>query len=209
MTIAGGSRPAPDRTLRGGRRTTSSVPEELVTAAQAGDRAAIAQVLERVRPTIARYCRARLERAAWSALSADDVTQDACLALLAALPRYRRESAAFLAFVHGIAAHKVVDAQRSLVRTRSRPVADVPDVVAPDPGPEQHVLRDELATRLTALLEELPVVQRRILASRILHGLSVAETARAVGATPGAVRVAQHRALKWLRTTVAPPPLTA
>ncbi len=151
-----------------------------------------------------RYCRARLERAGWSALSADDVTQDVCLALLAALPRYRYEGATFLAFAHGIAAHKVVDAQRSLVRARSDPVADVPDVVAPGPGPEQHVLRTELSARLTALLEELPAVQRTILASRFLAGLSTEETARAVGATPGAVRVAQHRALKWLRTTVAP-----
>ncbi len=202
-------RPVPGPTPRGGQHATSAVPEELVTAAQAGDRAAIAQVLERVRPAIARYCRARLERTAWSALSADDVTQEACVALLAALPRYRHENVAFLAFVYGITAHKVVDAQRSLVRTRSHRVADVPDVVSPDPGPEQCVLHNELSRRLSALLAELPLRERRILASRLLHGLSAEETARAVGGKPGAVRVAQHRALKCLRATIGRPPLTA
>ncbi|MEU5692502.1 sigma factor-like helix-turn-helix DNA-binding protein [Actinosynnema sp. NPDC020468] len=50
-----------------------------------------------------------------------------------------------------------------------------------------------------AFLRGLPVGQREILLLRVAVGLSTEETAHAVGSTPNAVRVAQHRALAALR----------
>ena len=44
-----------------------------------------------------------------------------------------------LAFVYGIAAHKVADAHRAAARNRSEPVADVPDEPETDAGPEQRL----------------------------------------------------------------------
>jgi RNA polymerase sigma-70 factor (ECF subfamily) len=44
--------------------------------------------------------------------------------------------------------------------------------------------------------------QREILVLRVVVGLSAEETAIAVGSTPGAVRVAQHRALNKLRNAM-------
>jgi RNA polymerase sigma-70 factor (ECF subfamily) len=49
------------------------------------------------------------------------------------------------------------------------------------------------------LLGVLPERQREILVLRVVLGLSADETAEVVGSTPGAVRVAQHRALTRLR----------
>jgi RNA polymerase sigma-70 factor (ECF subfamily) len=49
------------------------------------------------------------------------------------------------------------------------------------------------------LLDVLPDRQREILVLRVVLGMSAEETAVAVGSTPGAVRVAQHRALARLR----------
>ena len=48
----------------------------------------------------------------------------------------------------------------------------------------------------------MPDKQREILVLRVVVGLSAEQTADAVGSTPGAVRVAQHRALSRLRRTV-------
>ena len=48
-----------------------------------------------------------------------------------------------------------------------------------------------------------PEKQREILVLRVVVGLSAEETAEAVGSTPGAVRVAQHRALGRLRKEIA------
>ncbi len=52
------------------------------------------------------------------------------------------------------------------------------------------------------LLATLPEKQREILILRVVVGMSAEETAEAVGSTPGAVRVAQHRALAKLKSQI-------
>ncbi|MBW4720930.1 sigma-70 family RNA polymerase sigma factor [Saccharothrix sp. SC076] len=177
-----------------------SVPPEVVTRAVAGDRAAVDRLLRAVRPAVLRYCRARLG----GALPApDDVAQEVCLAVLQALPRYRDQGRPFLAFVYGIAAHKVADAHRYGARNRVDPVAEVPDGPGAEAGPELVLLRGELSEEMARLLAVLPPKQREILLLRVVVGLSAEETAEAVESTPGAVRVAQHRALTKLRKELA------
>jgi len=178
---------------------TTDVPDELVTAAMAGDRDAVGRVLTIIRPLVVRYCRARLGAPDRSSASADDVAQEVCLAVLTALPGYRVQGKPFLAFVYGIAAHKVIDAHRASARNRSEPVAEIPDAMEAADGPEQRALRLELSGEMGQLLDQLPDKQREILVLRVVVGLSAEETAEAVGSTPGAVRVAQHRALARLR----------
>ena len=174
-----------------------------VRAAVEGDPRAIERVLASIRPLVVRYCRARVGRQERNFASADDVAQEVCLAVLTALPGYRDQGRPFLAFVYGIAAHKVADAHRAAGRNRSEPVADVPDGPEKDAGPEQRALRQELTAQMNDLLQVLPDKQREIVLLRVVVGLSAEETAEAVGSTPGAVRVAQHRALARLRKTLS------
>jgi RNA polymerase sigma-70 factor (ECF subfamily) len=171
----------------------------IVSAAVEGDRRSTDRLLALVRPLVVRYCRARVGRQERSFASADDVAQEVCLAVLTALPSYRDQGRPFLAFVYGIAAHKVADAHRAAARNRAEPVAQVPDEPELQAGPEQTAMRAELSEQMTSLLQVLPDKQREILVLRVVVGLSAEETADAVGSTPGAVRVAQHRALTRLR----------
>jgi RNA polymerase sigma-70 factor (ECF subfamily) len=181
---------------------TTDGPDELVARAMTGDPQAVGTVIALIRPMVVRYCRARLGRMDRSSVSADDVAQEVCLAVLTALPGYRVQGRPFLAFVYGIASHKVIDAHRAATRNRSEPVADIPDAVEVSDGPEQRALRIELSSEMGKLLETLPEKQREILVLRVVVGLSAEETAEAVGSTPGAVRVAQHRALARLRKSM-------
>ncbi|MEV8436576.1 sigma-70 family RNA polymerase sigma factor [Actinosynnema sp. NPDC051121] len=177
--------------------------EDDVRAAVAGDRRAVESLLAAVRPLVVRYCRARVGRQERSSASADDVAQEVCVALLTALPSYKDHGRPFLAFVYGIAAHKVADAHRAALRNRAEPVPELPD--SPDDehvGPEQSALRVELSQRMGELLRLLPDKQREILVLRVVVGLTAEQTADAVDATPGAVRVAQHRALARLRREI-------
>lgn len=174
----------------------------LVQAAIGGDQRAVDRVLATVRPLVLRYCRARVGRQERSYASADDVAQDVCLAVLTALPTYRDQGRPFLAFVYGIAAHKVADARRVAARNRIDPVAEVPDAPEAQAGPEQRAIHQEMAGELGELLGQLSDTQRDILILRVIVGLSAEETARIVGSTPGAVRVAQHRALSRLRADI-------
>lgn len=160
-------------------------------------------LLRRISPLVARYCRARVGRQEKTSASADDVAQEVCLAVITALPNYRDQGRPFLAFVYGIAAHKVADAHRSAARNKSDPVEEIPDEPVQVDGPEQRALQSDLAGRMGRLLGTLPDKQREILVLRVVVGLSAEETADAVGSTPGAVRVAQHRALSRLRKVLS------
>lgn len=171
-----------------------------VAEAVAGDRDALREVLGTIRPIVVRYCRARIGTAERSGLSADDVAQEVCLAAMMALPRYQDQGRPFLAFVYGIAAHKVADAHRASARNRAEPTDEVPERISTVTGPEQRAIDSDAAARMDALLKVLPEKQREILILRVVVGLSAEETADAVGSTAGAVRVAQHRALAKLRT---------
>ncbi len=157
------------------------------------------KLLRRIGPLVVRYCRAKVGHQERSSVSADDVAQEVLYAVLKALPNYRDQGRPFLAFVYGIAAHKVADAHRSAGRNRSDPMSDVPDSAIQSDGPEQRVLQDELSGEMDRMLGLLPPKQREIVVLRVMVGLSAEETAQAVGSTPGAVRVAQHRALGRLR----------
>jgi RNA polymerase sigma-70 factor (ECF subfamily) len=173
-----------------------------VAEAIAGSRDALREVLETIRPIVVRYVRARLGTAERVGLSAEDVAQEVCLAAIQALPRYHDQGRPFLAFVYGIASHKVADARRAAARNRSEPTDEVPERWSSDLGPEQLAMQADSAARLKKLMEQLPEKQREILTLRIVVGLSAEETAEAVGSTPGAVRVAQHRALSRLKSEI-------
>ncbi|MEQ4715042.1 MULTISPECIES: sigma-70 family RNA polymerase sigma factor [Nonomuraea] len=179
-------------------RTDDSDLRELTSLAVQGDRTAIESLLGELRPMVVRYCRARLGRVSGQYHIADDVAQEVCIAVLSALPRYRDMGRPFASFVFGIASHKVADALRSSVRS-AVPTQDLPDGPDDGPGPEETVVRYIEVEHARRLLARLPDNQRELLLLRVVSGLSAEETGNVLGMSPGAVRVAQHRALARLR----------
>lgn len=176
--------------------------DAVVADAVAGDRDALREVVETIRPIVVRYCRARVGTVERGGLSADDVAQEVCLAAITALPRYRDRGRPFLAFVYGIAAHKVADAHRAAGRDLSYPAETLPEQRSVEAGPEEMAIEADSVVRMNELLEVLPDKQREILILRVVVGLSAEETATAVGTSAGAVRVAQHRALARLKSEI-------
>jgi RNA polymerase sigma-70 factor (ECF subfamily) len=174
--------------------------DAVVAQAVTGDHNALREVLETIRPIVVRYCRARVGTVDRGGLSADDVAQEVCLATITALPRYRDRGRPFLAFLYGIAAHKVADAHRAAGRDLAYPTDAIPERWSNDAGPEQLAIEADSVSRMSEMLEILPAKQREILILRVVVGLSAEETAAAVGSTTGAVRVAQHRALSRLKS---------
>jgi RNA polymerase sigma-70 factor, ECF subfamily len=179
-----------------------TAPEgKLVERAVQGDTGATAALLALVRPGVLRYCRAHLGRTGGRYTTADDVAQEVLIAVLRSLPRFRDEGRPFSAFVYGIAAHKIADAQRAAVRhlavTPVDTLLEQPDAA---PGPEQQALATDEARRLSELLGHLSDVHREIVVLRVAVGLSAEEVGGTLGMSAGAVRVAQSRALAHLRT---------
>jgi RNA polymerase sigma-70 factor, ECF subfamily len=177
---------------------TASDLSAVALLARDGDRDATAALLGRVRALAHRYCRARLATYPAGQQLADDVAQDVCIAVLSALPRYQSRGKPFEAFVHGIAARKVADAQRTVARA-DRPTDAVPDEIDAGPTPEEEALNAADLKQAMNLLDELPERLREVVVLRVAAGMTAEETGRSLGMSAGAVRVAQHRALSRLR----------
>lgn len=119
-----------------------------------------------------------------------------------ALPKYRETGEGFLAFVYGIASHKVADHYRYRQRRPTSALLEEPELPDSDAGPEQQALDGDGIRRVRSLLDGLSPRRREIVMLRAIVGLTVQETADAMSTTPGAVRVAQHRALRTLRRSL-------
>lgn len=183
-------------------KLTGDELDQAVRDAGRGDRNALTSVLESVRDPVLRYCRGRVGVADRHLFSADDIAQEVLMAVMTAVPRYQDQGRPFMAFVYGIASHKVADALRAAGRVKADPTDEVPESVENHSGPEQLAVEADVGRRMRKLLEILPEKQREIIVLRLVVGLSAEETAAAVGSSPGAVRVAQHRALNKLRSTL-------
>lgn len=145
---------------------------ELLAAAATGDRVATRRVGALVAAPVSRYCRARLGRSPL----ADEVAREVVATVLAALGR-TTDVPAFHALVYRAASDRVGRVAAGLTRAPS----------AAAPG-------------LPAFLGDLAPRRREVLVLRVAVGLSVEQTAWALGTTPGDVRIAQHAALESLRT---------
>lgn len=174
---------------------------ELAIVARSTPGSATEALLGQVRTMALRYARARLGRYGVED-AAQDVAQEVCVAVLTALPSFDDRGLPFEAFVYSIAARKVADAQRRVMRSAA-PMAEVPEHADEQAGPEHVALMRDDAAQVMTLLATLPPAQREIVILRVALGMSTEETAAALGMTVGAVRVAQHRALTKLREQYA------
>jgi|GEM_PF-95732 len=181
--------------------------EELAKiVSETGDPHATTMLLTMINPFVVRYCRARIGPGGGT-VSADDIAQDVILAAFDNLQTYQyQEGRSFMAYIYTIAHHKVVDYYRAITRNRTDAYETIPETpsLAASDNPETSYLHLVEREQVEALLGILPPIQRDILILRVVVGLSAEETAQIVGAaSPGAVRVSQHRALRSLRQQVA------
>jgi RNA polymerase sigma-70 factor, ECF subfamily len=187
-------------TRMGGDRKMSRPETELVRRAACGDGEAVARVFTEIQPVVLRYCLARLGQTHGAYGTAEDVAQDVCLTVLRVLPRFRDQGRPFAAFVYGIAARKVSEARRWASRHPQVSLESLSARADPSGGPEELVVAAELSERLHRMLERLPPAQREVIILRVAVGLSSDEVAAILGISGAGVRVAQHRALRKLRT---------
>ena len=176
---------------------TESELAELVPLAIDGDRRALQRIMQIVHPLVLRYARARV--GGGRTPTAEDIAQEICLAVATSIGNFVDKGRPFMAFVYGIAFNKVADAHRTMGRDRSYPTDEVPDAPNDRETPEEYALVADGSNKVRALLDSLSDRARDIVILRVFVGLSAEETASVVGSTPGAVRVAQHRALNTLR----------
>lgn len=133
---------------------------------------------------------------------AEDLTGDVFLRMLDALPSYRSIGLPFRAWLYRIAHNLLVDHFRRSKRRASTPIEaaeDRPNEVDTASSAERKLLVE----RVNHALAALDAPQREVMALRFVNGLSLQETAQAMGKSEAAVKSLQHRGLVTLRQSLA------
>lgn len=166
----------------------------LVDAARAGDERAVAELYNAYFPRVYRYMLAR----AGNVGDAEDLTEEVFIRVLDALGRFEWREAPFSAWLFRIAHNAIISHQRrNGARGRHAPLS--PALSMQTQGPEEVVEARLTLEEVMRATENLPEAQRQVIALRFGAGLSVAETARALGKGEGNVKVIQHKAIAKLR----------
>ena len=172
--------------------------ESLVQRAKQGEPEAFEQLYEEYFERIYRYVVLKVGNRA----DAEDVTQQVFLKSIESIGGFRWRGVPFSSWLYRIAHNQVMDYFRKRTRERSVPLDEARSVSASDPVAlaERRVALDELHMAC----ERLSAAQREVISLRFAGELSVAETAKAMGKSEGAVKVMQHEALQKLRRFFTP-----
>jgi RNA polymerase sigma-70 factor (ECF subfamily) len=170
---------------------------ELIERGRRGDRAALGEATERVRPRLLQFIEERMGHEVRRLLGPEDVLQETFARSLELLDRFEwRGRDSFFRWLAAIAEHLILNATKKTARAPLR--LDV-DPRASAVSPSRAERREERFDRLKGALQSLPGEQREAIQLTRIDGLPVAEAARRLGKSPEAVKRTISRALRKLR----------
>lgn len=170
----------------------------LVDLAVQGDAEAFGQLYDHYVGGIYRFVYYRVG----SAQLAEDLTSETFVRGLRAISRFSWQGKDFGAWLTTIARNLITDHFKSS-RARLEIVSDsVPETRSSPPTPEDEVLSLVSNAMLLEAVNDLPEEQRDCILMRFMQGLSIAQTAAALGRSEGAVKQLQLRAVRRLAKNV-------
>ncbi len=172
--------------------------ESLVRLARQGDAQAFAQLYEAYFDKIYRYIHLKVGRQG----EAEDLTQQVFLNAYQSIASYQWKGAPFSSWLFRIAHNQVIDHIRKASREKNLPLKEMPASMEADPTllAEQRLNLQQLAIAA----RQLSPAQQEVLSLRFAGGLSIAEVARSMGKSEGAIKALQHSALIKLRQILQP-----
>lgn len=170
--------------------------EALVERAQAGDRAALGAIYDRLAGRVYRFALFRVG----SRADAEDLMQGTFLKMIESLPRYQPRGIPFEAWFFRLARNNVIDHLRG--RRPHQPLETLAAVDSSGPGPEETAELAMEFRRLEAALQQLTPVQQEVIGYRFMAGLSAREIGLIIDKREGSVRALQFRALQALRRSL-------
>lgn len=174
-----------------GHATDSAGVPALVERAKACDHDAWEALYRRVYPHLSAYAARRLDPD-----RARDAVAETMARAVAKIDKYEGQGAGgFDGWLFGILRHVVIDAHRVARRDRERP--PLPPIATA--GPLDDLLQQEEADEVRAAFATLDPDDQEVLELRVVAGLSSEEVAAVLGKRPGAIRMAQARALERLQ----------
>jgi RNA polymerase sigma-70 factor (ECF subfamily) len=175
--------------------------EDLVRRAQQGHSEAFAGLYEAFYDKIYRYVMFKTG----DTLEAEDLTEEVFLRMLESIGSFKWQGYPFTSWLFRIAHNLVIDYYRKSGRQKKTSLDDAMRVVGTDNVDVDRKLDVELSIKeVKEAMGGLTRLQQEVLSLRFAGGLSVAETAEAMGKKENAVKALQHAAIKKLRTLLGP-----
>ena len=173
----------------------------LVQLAQQGDTASFGELYEQFFDRIYRYVSFKTG----SASEAEDITGEVFVRMLESIHKFRWQGHPFSSWLFRIAHNLVVDhfrknSKRSIVSFENTATNVEAAAVDIDSHIDTELYMGEVCKAMVGLTE----LQNEVISLRFATGLSVAETAEAIGKKENAVKALQHAGLKKLRRLLNP-----
>ena len=166
--------------------------ESLVRRAQHRDQEAFAQLYEEHFDKIYRYVTFKIG----NETEAEDMTQQVFLNALKSISSFKWKGIPFSAWLFRIAHNQVVDYLKSKKRT-AVPLDE--SLVSNDNNPQLIVEQKLDIEQVLAATKQLTEAQREVISLRFAGELPIAQVAKTMGKSQGAVKALQHSAIVALR----------
>lgn len=173
--------------------TKEYTEEDLIRAAQQGDRDSFALLYEIHADRVHQYLVRRLGEPA----DAEDLTAEVFLKAMNALPSFKITGAPIIAWLLRIAHNASVNHLKK--RSRHNEVELFDMGISSGDDPADVAVRKTEFDEVTAAMSGLTTLQRQVLNLRFLRQQSTAETANQMSRSEKAVKFLQHSAIRALR----------
>ncbi|MEE8318453.1 MAG: ECF subfamily RNA polymerase sigma factor, BldN family [Dehalococcoidales bacterium] len=167
--------------------------ESLVRRAQQHDQTALTQIYEENFDRIYRYIVLKIgERT-----EAEDMTQQVFLSAFKSISSYKWKGTPFSAWLFRIAHNRIVDHLRK--KSKRATVSLDESLVSGSSNPGMEAERNMEIADLVSAARRLTDAQQEVISLRFAGGLPIAEVARVMGKSQGAIKALQHSAVAALR----------
>ncbi len=171
--------------------------EQLVERAKQHDQEAFAQLYEEYFDRIYRYIVFKIG----DEMEAEDMTQQVFLKALRSISSFRWKGVSFSAWLFRIAHNQVVDYLRRRAKRVAVPLNE--SIVSGDDDPQKVTEQRADIEQVLSAAKHLTKAQREVVSLRFAGDLSIAEVARVMGRSVGAVKALQHSAVVALRKAMS------
>ncbi len=176
--------------------------EDIVRQAQAGDPAVFAELYDMYYDPIYRYVSFKCG----NQIEAEDLTGEVFVKMIESIHTFKFRGFPFTSWLYRIAHNVVVDNFRRKGRHPTVPLDTARNAASDAHSDLERMAEISLTIReVVGAMDNLTDLQREVVTLRFAAGLSIAETAEAVGRKENAVKALQHAGIRKLRDALTPP----
>lgn len=167
--------------------------ESLIRRAKQRDQMALTQLYEENFDRIYRYIVLKIGEKT----EAEDMTQQVFLSAFKSIPSFKYKGTPFSSWLFRIAHNQIVDYLRKKSKRATVPLDE--SLVSSNSDPRLEAERNLAIAQLVSAAKKLTKTQREVISLRFAGELSIAEVAKVMGKSVGAVKALQHSAIVSLR----------